>query len=75
MVTGVASEPQTLVKDDADECVQVLKRTRLEREYARLQVELANLQAAHAGAYGDEFNRLLERKQRLLHEIAKLKFE
>jgi DNA primase len=75
LVTGVASEPQALVKDDAAECVRILKRTRLEREYARLQVELANLQAAHAGAYGDEFNRLLERKQRLLHEIAKLKFE
>ena len=75
LVTGVASEPQALVKDDAAECVRILKRTRLEREYARLQVELATLQAAHAGAYGDEFNRLLERKQRLLHEIAKLKFE
>jgi DNA primase len=75
LVTGVASEPQALVKDDAAECVRILKRTRLEREYARLQVELANLQAVHAGAYGDEFNRLLERKQRLLHEIAKLKFE
>jgi DNA primase len=75
LVTGVASEPQALVKDDADECVRILKRTRLEREYARLQVELASLQAAHAGSYGDEFNRLLERKQLLLHEIAKLKFE
>ena len=75
LVTGVASEPQALVKDDADECVRILKRTRLERAYAAMQVELNALQAGHAGAYGDEFNTLLERKRRLLQEIAKLKFE
>jgi hypothetical protein len=75
LVTGVASESQPHVKDDAEECVRVIKRARLEREYAGLQGELNRLQERHSGAYGEEFTRLLERKKDLLQEIAKLKFD
>ena len=75
LVTGVASEPQPHVKDDADECVRVIKRARLERAFVELQGELTRLQAQHSGAYGEEFTRLLQRKQELLQAIARLKFD
>jgi DNA primase len=76
VVTGVASEPESPVKDaDAEGCVRLLKLRRREREYAALQSEIDRLQTQTAGTYGDEFTRLLEQKRQLLHVIAALKFE
>jgi DNA primase len=76
LVTSVASALEPTVSNaDAQDCARILRRRRLEREFSALQSEIDRLQAQQAGTYGDEFTRLLERKQRLLRDIAALKFD
>jgi hypothetical protein len=62
LVTGIASEREPHVKD-ADGCVRIIRRLRLERESAALQREIDRLQQLGTAEHGKQMDALSMQKR------------
>ena len=62
LVTGIASEREPHVKD-ADGCVRIIRRLRLERESAALQREIDRLQQLGTTEHGKQMDALSMQKR------------